>query len=588
MRTTEHDASMKTSQFRIALKKPLATLPQRLGSLALIGIGEWLVGAPVEAQWWALMTGLTMLADALMQNRLARAPARMLRGWAGRFAIASSAVCAVMFATLSIFAWQLQTELSFMAFCLINIGAMQYNALAFSNWPPTLWALSAPPAALLVGAPLAAAFYQQNLSMALIAIACILFVTMTAGAFRNNQRNVTALRGALLDSQAMRSHAERATQAKSDFLAVMSHEIRTPLNAVVAAAHLFDRPDMAEDQRRHAQMLQGAADTLTALLNDVLDISRIEAGKIEIDSVPFPLRERLAELTELWRPRAEAKGLEFIADIPEDAPARALGDPLRLQQILSNLISNAVKFTREGSVTVTVEWQQWIGLIIDVTDTGRGIPGDKLEAVFGTFEQARGGEGDHPGGAGLGLAISRRLARHMGGDITVASIVRRGSRFRLELPLKPLEAAEDEESAEAAQQTSLEGMRILAADDNDVNRMVLDALLGPLGCKLTLVCDGGQAVDAARAERFEAILLDMRMPNMDGVEAARRIRRDGANRETPIVALTANAFDAHREAWAAVGANGFIPKPIRPDVLTTTLGELRAGVSVSAQVLRAG
>jgi len=321
-------------------------------------------------------------------------------------------------------------------------------------------------------------------------------------------------------------------------------------------------------------MLLDAGDVLVGLLNDVLDFSKIEAGKMLIEVSEVDLREKLGSLRRLWQPKAEANGVRLNILIAPDVPDGVRTDPLRFQQMLFNLLSNAVKFTEDGTITVSVDWRKADSrLIVAVADTGCGIAPERLAGIFDSFEQADAGTTRRYGGTGLGLAISRRLAEIMGGDLTAESVVGKGSVFTLGLPVEPVRTAARTAHRVAAVENSLGGRTILAADDHAVNRRILSLLLEPHGCTLVLVENGAEAVEAAMTQVFDAVLMDMQMPVMDGLTATARIRDGGLNRRTPVIALTANAMDVHRAAWEAAGVHAFLTKPIDPALLATTLAE---------------
>ncbi|RYZ06853.1 MAG: response regulator [Comamonadaceae bacterium] len=365
--------------------------------------------------------------------------------------------------------------------------------------------------------------------------------------------------------------AEAATQAKSQFLANMSHEIRTPMNAMLGMTQLALKGHLQERQREYLEKSLKAGRHLLGVLNDVLDFSKIEAGKMELELDDMDVRARLSSLARLWEPRAAAGGLTLTVETRADVPECVRADPLRFQQILFNLISNAVKFTEQGRISVLVDWDDG-RLMVSVADTGCGIPEDRLAHVFNSFEQADAGTTRRYGGTGLGLSISRKLAEIMGGTLTARSTPGEGSTFTRCIPVEVSVSRPAEALAEGEVMGVLAGRSILAADDHEVNRRILKLLLEPHGCRLTLVENGAEALEAAAVERFDAILMDMQMPVMDGLEATRRIRQSGAaNADTPVVALTANALDVHRAAWEAAGVHAFLTKPIDPVALAGAL-----------------
>jgi signal transduction histidine kinase/CheY-like chemotaxis protein len=363
-----------------------------------------------------------------------------------------------------------------------------------------------------------------------------------------------------------------ASKSKSDFLATISHEIRTPLNAVTSAAHLLKTTPLSEDQAEYVSILLGGSDVLLGLINDVLDMSKIEAGKMQVEIRDVDLREHCEKLTKIWGPKAAERGLSLTLDFDPDLPAFVRTDGLRLTQILFNLVSNAVKFTAQGSVHVRVEAVAGAGLNgprlrFEVRDTGPGMAPEVVQRLFRSFEQADASAARKFGGTGLGLAISRRLAEMMGGGLTVESAVDSGSTLRLELTLV-LSAAQSAEIAQPAEEACappIGARAILIAEDHPINRRLISLILDPLGWALTLAEDGAEAVSVANRMPFDVIIMDMQMPVMSGLEATHAIRNGlGPNAKTPIIALTANAFDDDRTAWLNAGAADFLTKPIDP------------------------
>jgi CheY-like chemotaxis protein len=343
------------------------------------------------------------------------------------------------------------------------------------------------------------------------------------------------------------------------------------MNAVVTAANLLAGSDLDARQREQVIMLRDASDVLIGLLNDVLDFSKIEAGKMELEEADVDLIDRLKALERMWAPKALDNGVALCLRLAEDLPRCVRTDPLRLQQILFNLISNAVKFTAEGRIEIRAAWDAAESrLDVSVTDTGCGIPEDRLPFIFDLFEQVDAGVTRRHGGTGLGLAITCKLAQLMKGSVAVESRVGKGSTFRLSLPMTVTAGAP--EATNRPDAPAFRGaLSLLAADDHPVNRRILGMLLEPLGCDLTFAENGQEAVDLARGRRFDAILMDMQMPVMDGLSATRAIRAEGANVTTPILAITANAMDGHRAAWEAVGVAAFVAKPIQPALLSAAL-----------------
>lgn len=362
------------------------------------------------------------------------------------------------------------------------------------------------------------------------------------------------------------TEAAVANAAKSTFLATISHEIRTPLNGVLGMAQAMSADHLSEAQRGRLGVIQRSGEALTEILNDVLDLlSKIEAGQLEIQSVEFELREVLQAAIAAFAPGATSKGLDLRLEMGDGASGAYRGDPLRLRQVLYNLISNAVKFTPRGEIRLEVTRT---GAIIQVAvrDTGPGIPEPQQARLFRKFEQLDASTTRRHGGTGLGLAICRELCELMGGSITVESTPGQGSTFIVSLPLERLgdrlETAEPGEPVLAAPMA----LRILAAEDNEVNRTVLTALLAQIGVAPTIVEDGAQAVEAWESAPWDMILMDVQMPVMDGVSAVREIRaREHASGRprTPVIALTANAMVNQVAELKAAGMDDHVSKPIK-------------------------
>jgi CheY-like chemotaxis protein len=391
-----------------------------------------------------------------------------------------------------------------------------------------------------------------------------------------NARVTGEARAALDAAEQERRNAEAANAAKSDFLATMSHEIRTPLNGVLGMAQAMARDKLPGAQKERLEVIRHSGEMVLALLNDLLDISRIEAGRLELEPGVLDLEALVQEAEAAFGPAAAAKGVALSVEVDPDAKGLWQADPTRVRQIVYNLLSNAVKFTERGAVVVRFALDRG-ALWVRVTDTGPGIAADRLEALFDRFVQAEASTARRYGGSGLGLAISRELARLMGGEVWVESKLGRGSTFHARLPLARAEAAEPAaEPAPSAAPEPDRRLRILVAEDNETNQLVLKALLGQLGITPRVVGDGLAAVEAWRDGRWDLVLMDIRMPLMDGVEAARRIRElEAAERRprTPIVALTANAMSHQAAEYLAAGMDGFVAKPIQVERLLAAINE---------------
>jgi two-component system, sensor histidine kinase len=490
--------------------------------------------------------------------------------------IVSAALNTTLYSSISVYLWIQGGEFGPL-FAMIQVaGGLLHVSLHMHHVRSLLIASVIPHAAYFLGLPLLTLATTRDLAAVAILIAALLYVAHLVVAVRQSMRTAGDMRAAKVEALIQRDRAKQASEAKSEFLAVISHEIRTPLNAMISGANLLRRTRLDTRQREHVTMLLEGGDILLGLLNDVLDFSKIEAGKMRLESAEMNVRNKLAALHRLWEPKALSQGLRLSVVVDEAVPETVRTDPLRFQQILFNLLSNAVKFTRDGAIRVNVTWDEATSrLTAEVHDTGCGIAPEQVDSIFDSFEQASAGDTRRYGGTGLGLAISRRLAEVMGGSLSVSSAPGEGSTFTLVVRVEAAEArrAAQPRPAPRAAAVSLEGRSILAVDDHEVNRRILDLLLEPHGCRLTLVENGAQAVEAAGMEVFDAILMDMQMPVMDGLEATRRIRASGPNVATPVIALTANAMDVHKAAWDGAGVHAFLTKPIDPALLARTLGE---------------
>lgn len=373
-----------------------------------------------------------------------------------------------------------------------------------------------------------------------------------------------------------RAAAEAASAAKSRFLAVMSHEMRTPLNAIVGMTTLLADSALDDEQRRFVDTARTSTDALLDLINDVLDFSKIDTGHIELESAAFDLHACVRGSLDLLRPRVEAGGLAFGARVAEAVPRWVVGDAARLRQVLVDLVGNAVKFTAEGEVRVEVD-----GVVDDdgaarlrfaVSDTGIGIPPEKQGAIFEAFSQVDASMTRRYGGSGLGLAISRRLARLMGGDLTVRSAPGEGATFTFTVTLPLGRAPADADTPSAVEVPPL---RMLLAEDNPVNQRVGQRLVQMLGLDSDLASDGRRVLAAFDAADYDVVLMDVRMPEMDGLEATRRLRASlPPDRQPRVIALTANATREDEAACYAAGMDAFLSKPLRIDALGRLLRRL--------------
>lgn len=380
-----------------------------------------------------------------------------------------------------------------------------------------------------------------------------------------------------------RQALEQSTKAKSEFLATMSHEIRTPMNAIMGMTHLLQKDDPREDQLEALSILDFSGKTLLTLIDDVLDFSKIEAGRLEMENIEFDLGKLVNTIIESFKVMAKNKGLELKSLMGEGVQNFLIGDPARLTQILNNLISNALKFTEKGEVELSIrqtdEWEKKVRIEFSVSDTGIGIPKERMQTIFESFTQASGSTKRLYGGTGLGLTISKQLTELQGGELWVDSEEGQGSTFYVALEFGKGEGKElgDTEASKTPGDTQvLKGKHILLAEDNLVNQKVMRRFLERWEVNMTIVDNGKEAVEALKKKGFDLVLMDLQMPEMDGYEATTQIRAlsDPSRREVPIVALTAAALQEVKEKVYASGMNDFVTKPFNPIELQQKLADL--------------
>lgn len=476
---------------------------------------------------------------------------------------------AVNFATSCLLAWATYELIvrgdpgaRLFAGALIGFSAVQILLRFYAS--PLLFAAAIFPHAVAVSLAsfnLAAAYFAaEDYLKALTPIAALLtYVVVLAPARRR-------LAGAWSRLVAAKRAAEAASRTKSEFLATMSHEIRTPLNGILGMAQAMQHDALSPAQRERLCVISRSGEGLLELLNDTLDFSQIEGGRLAISVAEFDVEQVTRGAVAVFTPIAAQKGLALEFSIDEAAKGRFLGDPVRLRQILYNLAFNAVKFTDQGRIAVCVSHAD-NALWIEVADSGVGIPADRIGGIFDPFVQADSSATRRHSGVGLGLAICRSLAELMGGRITVSSVEGKGSIFTITLPMPraaqpaPIAAVE---TAAAAHEAAL-SVRILAAEDNPVNQLVLKTLLSQAGLEPTVVENGAEAIAAWKTGAWDLILMDIQMPVMDGVTAAREIRAceaAGGRQKTPIIAVTANAMSHQVTDYLAAGMDMVVPKPL--------------------------
>ncbi len=392
-----------------------------------------------------------------------------------------------------------------------------------------------------------------------------------------------SLEEAIGRAQRLALEAEAASMMKSEFLANMSHDIRTPMNGVIGMSDLLLRSKLDERQREWAETISYSSKILLDLINDILDLSKIEAGEMQLESIPFDLRSLITKTSAPLKARASQKGIELNVSYPAELPSKFLGDPTRLRQIVMNLAGNAIKFTEKGGVAISVKscnarQDGAFDVKVEVSDSGIGMSREALGRLFEKFHQADSSTTRKYGGSGLGLSICKKLVELMGGSIGVSSKPGKGSTFSFEIPFQaapPGAETEDDIAATAqdAQPARYPGLKLLLADDNQVNRMVAQALFSQFGCKADEADNGAAAIEMALAQSYDAVFMDCQMPVMDGYDAAECIREkeEGTGRRTLIIAMTANAMRHDKDRCKAAGMDDFLAKPVSYDDIRALL-----------------
>lgn len=547
--TDEFDASADETRRKLLERAVLLTAVALLASPvigATSSILWWTLALTAEAWLWR-----TTSPNLITTRRLATRVQRLI----------ASGLTSASWASASVFYWATEETVARLYAVALIAGILLYCVRACHRFPIHFAVCTLAPASAL--AYFVISYGDDPLRFLQTGAGFGLLLCFTLSSAISAHRSHRTLQAANAELVSQRRAAEAASQAKSEFLANISHEIRTPLNGVLGMARAIANDPLPAKQRDRLRVVQESGEVLLGLLNDLLDLSKIEAGRIELENGIVDFASLGAALVKVFEPVAKAKGVAFELTVASSAQGLWRGDPARTRQVLSNLLSNAVKFTDQGSVRATIE-QVDDYICVRVADTGPGIPADRISRLFDKFVQADASTTRRYGGTGLGLAIARELAELMGGDIAVETELGRGSVFTLRIPLQPVAARDS--GVEAPGAVALDRtLRVLGAEDHPVNRLVLKTLLEQAGLSVHLVDDGQAAVDAWAREDWDVILMDVQMPVMDGPTAARLIRDQelqSARKRTPIIALTANAMAHHAREYLASGMDLLVPKPI--------------------------
>ena len=608
---TDASADTWTPAIRVRRK----ALLQRMG----MGAASALVFSPVIG-WelcilWVLGYFLIQAADLWVFGPVTGGRTERLRGVRAAAGYLVLLLGAAWFGSVSIPLWLIGGPMAGVCASLLVAAAAMYAMINAPGSRRVLTLTLAPQFLYLAAAPLFMGMYDAGPAfVTAAAVAVGVFISHCLATWQRMNEARDAETAARLEAERKQQDAERIMDGRGAFLAAMGHDLRTPISAILAGSAELERAAPDSAARAQARLISDAGFMMKALLDDLLDHAKLEAGHMTVDSVDFDLRDLLNQTVRLWRGPARAKGLKLRVEGAAYAPSAVRGDPMRLRQVLNNLMSNAMKFTPAGSITLRLRaWPEEPGgyaLLVEVADTGPGMTAEQLGRLFTPFDQTADGVSARHGGTGLGLAISRQLAELMGGRLTARSQPGEGATFTLALRLErgetaagampaldqasrdaaahalaaraaaasrpspeagpaPVPAPPAGEAPDAAAEEAEERpMRVLVVDDHDINRRAIQLILQPLGCDIATAADGLSALRVSEAEAFDLIFMDVRMPELDGRETTRRIRAGaGPNALTPVIAVTADTAPEDIAACTAAGMTYFVPKPITPQTL---------------------
>jgi signal transduction histidine kinase/CheY-like chemotaxis protein len=542
----------------------------------LVAIGGFFVSRDPWPPIWLAATILAQCASLMITEPARRDRTFRMSPRRERLFHVSLAVSATIFALSGVLFWFDSGAGGRLFAVILLAGGMVNVALQAGASVRQLWISCAPFVIFLQALPvisLLRAAPEERQVLGLTCFGSTLIILHLIAAARQTVTNARRTQAAIAAARRERERAEAASAAKSDFLAAMSHELRTPLNGVLGMAQVMAGGKLAHAQRERLEVIRQSGENLLVLLNDLLDISEIDTARLQMVPAIIDLTALADQVEAVYGPLAAAKRLEFSVRLTETAGAARLGDPMRVRQVLHNLVANAVKFTASGFVSVLISGDE-NELIFAVADTGPGVAADKIPSLFERYSPGDPAAARRYAGSRLGLAISRSLAQLMGGDVTVRSKVGEGSVFTARLQLPRAEAGLAPGPVSPDGPPGPERLRVLAAEDNPTNQLVLKTLLEQLGVSVHVVGDGEEAVAAWRGSHWDLVLMDIQMPVMDGLAATRAIRAgetaEGRPR-TPIVAVTANAVAEQAAEYLEIGLDGLVPKPIQLNQLLAVI-----------------